>query len=180
MQRMSVVTAHVRVAPIVDPDASAAKAVRGLQVRQAQYRFVGETTFNLADSLRDPMSEAMAVYADDEVVGFYRLDFAPNAVVGRSLGVPSVGLRAFAIDQRHQGRGYGAQAMRACCDDLRQRHPDRALLVLTVNVVNAAAIAAYLRAGFVDTGELFHGGSAGPQHIMLRALRSTLPSTPPT
>ncbi|HEY0505114.1 MAG TPA: GNAT family N-acetyltransferase [Lysobacter sp.] len=168
---MSAVTARVRVAPIVDPDEAAACAVRRLRVAQDQVRFVGDTAFNLGDTLRDPMSEAMAVYADDDVVGFYRLDFAPNAVVGRSLGAPGVGLRAFVIDRQQQGRGYGAQAMRACCEDLRQRHPDRALLVLTVNVANPAAIAAYLRAGFIDTGELFHGGSSGAQHIMLHSLR---------
>ena len=67
--------------------------------------------------------------------------------------------------------------MAACCDDLRHRHRDRHLLVLTVNVANPAAIAAYLRAGFVDTGELFHGGSAGAQHIMLHTLRP-VPTTP--
>ncbi|WP_158983693.1 GNAT family N-acetyltransferase [Lysobacter panacisoli] len=175
---MSVVTARiVRVAPILDPDEPAAKAVRALRVTQEQYRFVGETAFNLGDTLRDPMSEAMAVWAGDEVVGFYRLDFAPNAVVGRSLGVPSVGLRAFVIDHGRQGLGYGAQAMTACCEDLRRRHPDRALLVLTVNVANPAAIAAYRKSGFVDTGELFNGGSAGPQHIMLRTLRTHAPAT---
>jgi RimJ/RimL family protein N-acetyltransferase len=176
MHAMSVVTARVRVVPVADPDEAAARAVRSLRVAHDQVRYVGDTTFNLGDTLRDPMSEAMAVYADDEVVGFYRLDFAPNAVVGRSLGVPAVGLRAFVIDQRQQGRGYGTQAMASCCEDLRLRHPDRALLVLTVNCTNSAAIAAYLRAGFVDTGELFHGGSAGAQHIMLHSLR-TAPTT---
>lgn len=173
MHAMSVVTARVHVAPITDPDEAAARGVRHLRVADDQTRFVGDTAFNLGDTLRDPMSEAMAVYADDEVVGFYRLDFAPNAVVGRSLGAPAVGLRAFVIDHRRQGRGYGARAMRACCEDLRRRHPDRALLVLTVNLSNPVAIAAYLRAGFTDTGELFHGGSAGPQHIMLLSLRPT-------
>ena len=177
MAAMSVVTERVRVAPVLDPDSAVARAVRGLRVARDQVRFVGETAFNLADSLRDPCSEAMAVFADDTVIGFYRLDFAPNAVVGRSLGMPSVGLRAFVIDQDWQGRGLGAQAMAACCQDLRIRHPERAALVLTVNVVNAPAIAAYRRAGFVDTGELFHGGSAGPQHVMLSFLRSTASST---
>jgi len=170
MQSMPAVTARVRVEPIVDPDSSAACQVRALSVSAEQYRYVGDTAFNLSDTLRDPMGEAMAVFAEGTVVGFYRLDFAPNAVVGRSLGAPSVGLRAFAIDLRHQGRGYGAAAMVACCDDLRRRHPDRAFVVLTVNCINAPAIAAYRKAGFIDTGQLFHGGSAGPQHVMLHSL----------
>lgn len=177
MAAMSVVTARVRVEPVLDPDSALARAVRCLRVAQGQVRFVGETVFNLADTLRDPCSEAMAVLVDENVIGFYRLDFAPNAVVGRSLGMPCVGLRAFVIDQDWQGRGLGTQAMTVCCEDLRARHPERAALVLTVNTANTAAIHAYRRAGFVDTGELFHGGSAGPQHIMLSFLRSTAPST---
>ncbi len=170
MQSMSAVTARVRVEPIVDPDSAAASQVRALRVSPEQYRYIGDPAFNLSDTLRDPKSEALAVLADGIVVGFYRLDFAPNAVVGRSLGAPSVGLRAFLIDHRHQGRGYGTGAMTACCDDLRRRHADRALLVLTVNCINAPAIAAYRKAGFIDTGELFRGGSAGPQHMMLHSL----------
>lgn len=177
MATMSVVTERVHVEPILDPDSTVARAVRLLRVTRDQVRFVGETVFNLADTLRDPCSEAMAVLIDETVIGFYRLDFAPNAVVGRSLGMPSVGLRAFVIDQDWQGRGLGAKAMAACCEDVRTRHPERAALVLTVNTVNAPAITAYRRAGFVDTGELFQGGSAGPQHIMLSFLRSIAPST---
>ncbi|MFC3552384.1 GNAT family N-acetyltransferase [Lysobacter cavernae] len=173
---MSAVTATVHVARIED-DASV-RAVRGLRVAQDQYRFVGDITFNLGDSLRDPMSEAMAVWADGAVIGFYRLDFAPNAVAGRAFERPSVGLRAFVIDQSQQGRGYGTQAMAACCADLRRRHPDRALLVLTVNCSNLAALAAYRKAGFVDTDELYRGGSAGPQHLMLHHLQPQAPPDP--
>ena len=40
----------------------------------------------------------MAILARRRVIGFYRLDFAPNAVTGRSFGAPSVGLRAFMLD----------------------------------------------------------------------------------
>jgi RimJ/RimL family protein N-acetyltransferase len=152
-------------------DETMAAAVRDLRVGEDQYRYVGDTAFNLADSLRDPMSEAMAVLADDRVVGFYRLDFAPNAVAGRPMHAPSVGLRAFVIGHDQQGRGLGTQAMVACCADLRRRHPDRALLVLTVNCNNHAAIAAYRKVGFVDTGELYQGGSAGPQHLMFFPLQ---------
>ena len=175
MPAMSAVTTRIRVARI--DDEATAQAVRGLRVAADQYRYVGDTAFNLGDSLRDPMSEAMAVFADDEVIGFYRLDFAPNAVVGRPMDAPSVGLRAFVIDQGRQGRGHGTRAMAACCADLCRRHPDRELLVLTVNCANHAAIAAYRKADFVDTGELCHGGSAGPQHLFVRRLRT--PETTP-
>ncbi len=160
-------TDHVHVQPVT-PDLAA--AVRTLQVAPAQLAYVGDVAFNLADAQGDPLSEAMAVLAGDVVVGFYRLDFAPNAVIGRGLGAPSVGLRAFLIDAGRQGRGYGKRAALALCRDLHARHPQRRLLVLAVNCRNRIAIATYRKAGFVDTGELLRGGRAGPQHVMLRAL----------
>ncbi|QQQ01105.1 GNAT family N-acetyltransferase [Lysobacter enzymogenes] len=155
-----------------------APAVRMLQVAPEQLPFVGDTAYNLEQTRLDPHSEAMAVLVGERVVGFYRLDFSVDAIAGRALGEPSVGLRAYAIDRREQGRGYGTAAMRACVEDLRLRHPQRRLLALTVNVRNLAAIAAYRKAGFADTGELYHGGSAGPQHLML--LRLAPPSPSPT
>jgi RimJ/RimL family protein N-acetyltransferase len=147
-----------------------ADAVRALQVAPGQADYVGDTAFNFAQAQADPLSEAMAILAGDAVAGFYRLDFAPNAVAGRGFGAPSVGLRAFMLDRTWQGRGLGTRATAAACADLQRRHPRRRLLVLTVNCRNIAAIAAYRRAGFVDTGELFRGGRAGPQHLMLRQL----------
>lgn len=157
----------VRVVPIT---ADLADRVRALRVAQEQVKYVGNFAFNIDDALRDPSSEAMAILENEAVAGFYRLDFAPRAVIGRTLGAPSVGVRAFAIDKQSQGRGLGTRAALAMCEDLVQRHPDRRLVVLTVNCSNRTAVAAYRNAGFIDTGTLFAGGSAGPQHVMLHAL----------
>ena len=154
-----------------------ADAVAALQVGPEQRDYVGDVAFNLADALRDPMSEAMAVLADATVIGFYRLDFAPAAVTGRRMEAPSVAVRAFLIDRAQQGRGYGVQAARALCADLQRRHPDRRLVILLVNNDNHAARATYRRAGFVDTGECFAGGRAGPQSLLIRAL--TVPGLAP-
>ena len=164
---MDASNAMIRVQPVT---AALAVDVRALQVAPGQRDYVGDAAFNLEQALVDPSSEAMAILADDRVVGFYRLDFAPNAVAGRSFGAPSVGLRAFMLDVAQQGRGYGTRAALALCDDLQRRHPRCRLLVLMVNCRNRAAVAAYRKAGFVDTGELHRGGRAGPQHLMLRGL----------
>lgn len=153
-----------------------APTVRRLQVDPEQMQYVGDTAYNLEQTRLDPNSEAMAVLAGERVVGFYRLDFSVAAIAGRSLGEPSVGLRAYVIDRREQGRGYGTQGMLACATDLRRRYPERRLLALTVNVRNRAAYGVYLKAGFADTGELYHGGAAGPQHLML--LRLAPPASP--
>ncbi|HZW19351.1 MAG TPA: GNAT family N-acetyltransferase [Luteimonas sp.] len=147
-----------------------AEPVRALRVAPEQEPFVGDTTFNLDDALRDANSEAMAILVGATAAGFYRLDFKPTIVARRSIGDAAVGLRAFFIDVDWQGRGLGTRAVQACCDDIRTRHPDRRLLALNVNCRNVAAINAYRKAGFVDTGELYLGGSAGPQHLMVRKL----------
>lgn len=147
-----------------------AAQVRALRVAPEQVKYVGNFAFNLEDALRDPLSEAMVVVADEDVIGLYRLDFAPRAVIGRTLGASSVAVRAFAIGRQFQGRGFGTRAALAMCSDLRHRHPDRRLVVLAVNCSNRLAVSTYRNAGFIDTGELFAGGSAGPQHVMLHAL----------
>jgi RimJ/RimL family protein N-acetyltransferase len=67
--------------------------------------------------------------------------------------------------------GYGMAAMSAIRDLMRREHPDVAELVLTVNCRNTAAISTYLKAGFRDTGEIYHGGNSGPQHVFYLPLR---------
>ena len=164
---MSAAGLHVRVQPVTP---ALANGVRALQVDPAQSGYVGDPAFNLANTQLDPLSEAMAVLAGDEVIGFYRLDFAPNAITGRPFGAPSVGVRAFLIDARRQGHGLGTRAALAMCVDLRQRHPRRRLLVLAVHCRNRAGIATWRSAGFAATGQLLAGGRAGPQQVMLRGL----------
>lgn len=158
---------RIHVAPVTD---ALAAAVAALQVTAAQAAYVGDVAFNLADARRDPLSDAMAVLADDRVIGCYRLDFAPNAVAGRDLGEPALGLRAMLIHRDWQGRGHAGPALLACCEDAGRRHPDRRLMVLAVHCENPAAIAAYTRAGFHDTGQRLPGGGPGPQQLMVRRL----------
>ncbi|MDQ3617449.1 MAG: GNAT family N-acetyltransferase [Pseudomonadota bacterium] len=171
---------RVHVAPVTD---ALADGVRGLRVTPEQYAFVGDVGFNLIDAERDPLSEAMVVLLDDAVIGFYRLDFAPNAVAGRGLGTgmhgePAIGLRAMMLDRSVQGRGHGVSAVRACIEDARERHPGRALLVLAVHGCNRAGLACYRQAGFVDTGDHLFGGQAGPQTLMLFRLHPDNPGVP--
>lgn len=161
----------IRVAPVT---ASLAGAVRALRVADDQVPYVGDIDVNLDGALVDPRSEAMAILVDDSVAGFYRVDHAPSFLGRNRLGDAStrlcLGLRAFLVDRRLQGRGIGTRAVVACCADLQRRHPQQRLLALSVNCRNTAAIRAYRRAGFVDTGELYLGGRAGPQHLMVRRL----------
>lgn len=157
----------IRVLPVT-PDL--ADAVRALRLAPGQYAHVGDVSFNLADAEANPDSDAMAVLAGDTVIGFYRLDHRPTAVSWKPLLGASVVLRAFLLDRAWQGRGLAVRAILACCADLARRRPACRLLALNVDCCNLAAVRAYRQAGFVDTGELHFGGSAGPQRLMLRGL----------
>jgi GNAT superfamily N-acetyltransferase len=161
----------VRVAR-ADPALSA--GICALQVTPEQAAYVGDPVFNLGNALQDPLSEAMAILADDTVVGFYRLDFSAHAITGHPYAAGSVGLRAFLIDRRRQGGGLGAQAAMAMCADVAVRHPQCRVLLLAVHGRNRAAIATYRKAGFVDTGHWLAGGRAGPQQLMVRALTAAV------
>ena len=100
------------------------------------------------------------------MVGFYRIDLAPGAVGDCAFGGACAALRSMLIDRALQGGGLGTRALQACLADLRRRHPRLRLLALTVNCGNEIAVKAYRNAGFVDTGHLYFGGSAGPQRVM--------------
>lgn len=111
-----------------------------------------------------------AICLDGQPVGFFKIDhaYAEHHWFARP-GEP--GLRAFLIDKTHQGRGIATAAIRALDGYLQAQYPDIASVVLTVNMANPVAVRAYRRGGFVDTGDIYEGGSAGPQLVMRMILR---------
>ncbi|WP_188960640.1 GNAT family N-acetyltransferase [Deinococcus aquiradiocola] len=159
----------VRVVPV---HAGVRDAVLALRAHPEQEQFSGRMPDLLLMAEDAPQSEAMAVLVrdadgDEVVIGYYRLDFVLGAVAFRDFGRPTVGLRGYFIGAPWQGRGLGTAATRAMIRDLQERHPGIHLLALSVNVRNPAARAVYARAGFVTDPELYLGGAAGPQHVML-------------
>ncbi|MDQ3511825.1 MAG: GNAT family N-acetyltransferase [Pseudomonadota bacterium] len=170
---ISLTSTRIRVVPVhLLPPAT----VLGLGVAADQRVYVGDIALNVADAERDPLSDAMVVLAGERPVGFYRLDRALRTVCGHEMDEPALGLRALFIDQRVQGRGYGRAAIEACCEDARQRYPERRLLILSVNGCNQAAIATYLSTGFHDTGERLPGGAAATQLLMIKRLQPAAPA----
>jgi RimJ/RimL family protein N-acetyltransferase len=157
----------LRVAPV---DASLHDALLQLRVRPPQQAFVGRIADLLADANSRPSCEPMAILSEHAPIGFYCIETRVRTIAGRDFDAPALGLRGFFIDTGWQGRGLGRRALRALFADLATRHPEARLLALTVNRSNEAALALYLGAGFVDGGELYHGGRAGPQHLLLRPL----------
>jgi RimJ/RimL family protein N-acetyltransferase len=130
-----------------------------------QERFSGRATRTLPVAEANPDHQPVVVLDDGTPVGFFVLDAGPE-VARFAPGPGRLGLRSFFVDRRHQGRGVGLAALRAVPAFARAHHPGRGAVALTVNTQNTAALRVYLRAGFRDTGRLFHGGPYGPQHVL--------------
>ena len=152
-------------------DAPARDAVRGLAIsaRQVQYAGPVEAAIRKCEVADPRRLRGLALVECDAVVGFvllYRGELAPawapagSAVIG--------GLR---IDAACQGRGLGAAAMRALADWVAIHWPDCTGMALRVDDDNAAAIAAYERAGWRETGPRLQG-RVGLERTMLRVTAS--------
>ena len=143
-------------------------AVLRLEVAKEQLPYVSPVAEVLDGLGEDAALERYAICAgdgEDEVVGFFALDFDGDRVGRYAGGGRPCGLRNYLISPDQQGRGYGRAAIPAIRSLLRREHARATGLFLTVNRRNRAAISAYLKAGFRDTGRLYHGGDSGPQHV---------------
>ncbi len=138
--------------------------VAHLTMAPGQDRFTADPVRRLQDL--PPGQDAWGVLdAAGAVVGFLVIDrdypaAHPFAQAGEH------GLRSVLIDAARQGTGLGKAAMAGLRGLMTRHYPGVPGLVLTVNAANPAARAVYLKAGFTDTGEVWLGGRAGPQHVL--------------
>lgn len=137
--------------------------VAHIAVRPDQVPFCGTIGDHFAAD--EPGCDFHIILRDLYVVGFFKIDrdFPAHSPFA---GPNDIGLRGVMVDAREQGNGTGKAAMALLRPYVRARYTTAENLVLTVNVVNPAARAVYLSAGFIDGGELHHGGKIGPQHIL--------------
>lgn len=155
----------ITLAPLAKDDPA---PVAHIRVMPAQEHFCGTIDGHFAAD--EPLVDFHQILRDGRVVGFFKLDrgYAERLDYARP---GDLGVRGVMVDQGEQGRGTGTAAMAALADYVPLHYPDARALILTVNMVNPAAIAAYRRAGFVDTGKLCHSGVISPQHILRMELR---------
>jgi RimJ/RimL family protein N-acetyltransferase len=135
-----------------------------LAPRPDQERFAGRLTETLPAAEADPEREPVAILEDGEPVGFFVLHRGPGAGV-LAPERRDVLLRAFLVDAAAQGRGIATRALAALPDFVAEHLPGSRRIVLSVNTRNPIAIRTYRRAGFADSGALYHGGMSGPQHV---------------
>ncbi|MEM1386611.1 MAG: GNAT family N-acetyltransferase [Pseudomonadota bacterium] len=137
--------------------------VAGVQVAAEQRVFTG--TVAQAFRSREGGIDFHGVFRGERAVGFFKIDrrYARRYTFA---ALNDLGLRAFMIDLSHQGQGLGTAATAMLGPYIRAAYPEAATLWLTVNKSNPAAIRAYGKGGFTDTGKMWLLGNAGPQHIM--------------
>lgn len=142
--------------------------VAHIAVTQEQEPFCGTIAGHFADA--DPAVDFHRILCDGRAIGFFKID---RAYAERyDFACPGeLGLRGVMIDAAEQGSGSGTAAMTQLRDYLPPHYPEAAAVLLTVNVVNPAALAVYRKAGFDDTGALYRGGRIGPQIVMRLDLR---------
>jgi RimJ/RimL family protein N-acetyltransferase len=145
------------------------QAVESIKLAQEQVKFAGTAQEFLADD--SETTHLHIIQNQQKVVGFFKIDIA-YASSYPFCPSNALGLRFFVVGIDHQGKGIGTGAVRELFHYLAQAYTDYNAVYLTVNCKNPAARACYLKGGFVDTGELYLGGAAGPQHIMRAVLRS--------
>jgi diamine N-acetyltransferase len=122
------------------------RAVAGVEVRRAQRRWVTDVTRYLALSRYDGTWTPLAVVAADTVVGFLMWAHDPDDLGSYWLG-------GVLIDRRHQGRGYGRDALRAAIEYLAAM-PGCRNVSLSYVPGNTVAAGLYASLGFVETGEM--------------------------
>lgn len=118
------------------------------------------------------------IVLNGETIGFFTLNFfcpiqsqADEEYYG---GERYCRIESFMIDQNYQRQGFGFNAFRAIITLLKSDFPQINALKLSVNFRNEAAKSFYRKCGFFDMGKVYHGGSAGPQHIYRMELYRTV------
>ncbi|MDN3611149.1 GNAT family N-acetyltransferase [Vibrio ostreicida] len=139
------------------------EAVKRVTLSDPQIAFAGTAEDFIAQ--RSDTTHLHVISHQKMVVGFFKLDLA-YASKYEFCPEQALGLRAFAIDQKQQGKGLGTLSVQALLRYLAKHYSAYKHIFLSVNVKNPTARACYLKGGFEDTGELYLKGPVGPQHIM--------------
>jgi len=127
-------------------------AVLALRVAPEQERFVGPVRRALAKAAEYPQAKPWyrAVCADGEPVGFVMVSWdvvpQPPQIIGPWF------LWKLLIDERHQGHGYGAQAVRQVAGLVRAEGATE--LLTSYGPQDGGPAGFYERLGFVPTGQL--------------------------
>ncbi|MEA5048566.1 MAG: GNAT family N-acetyltransferase [Eubacteriales bacterium] len=125
-------------------------SILDLAVSAEQRDFVASNTYSLAQAYAQPECVPLALYVENRPVGFtmYCLDRDDH----------EYWIYRLMIDQRHQGRGYGREAMLLLIDHIRSiAEEDNRYLFISFEPKNKIARQLYESLGFVPDGRVTYG-----------------------
>lgn len=120
-----------------------------LKVADGQKNYVADNAVSIAESKIFPYLIPLAVYLENEMVGF--------AMYGRDPETGNFWLVRLMIDAQHQGKGYGKSATQAMIEKLNEEFDCREVYLSFVPE-NVRAEKMYSSLGFERTGETDDGG----------------------
>jgi diamine N-acetyltransferase len=119
-----------------------------LSVAEHQRGFVASNMYSLAEAKADGVSNPLAIYVDDQMVGFTMYWFDPKSGTGY--------IDRLMVAADYQGRGYGRAGMSEVIERLRST-PGCRTIRTSFEPTNAVAEALYESLGFRKTGEIEYG-----------------------
>ncbi len=121
-----------------------------LSVSEEQKKFVATNQYSLAQAYAQPECVPFALYAENKPVGFamYCLDADDH----------QYWIYRLMIDQRHQGKGYGREAMRLLIDRIRGfSDEEHRCIYISFEPENTVAKSLYESLGFLPDGRIEYG-----------------------
>jgi len=119
-----------------------------LSVAEGQRKFVASNMYSLAEAKADGVSNPLAIYADDKMVGFTMYCYEPENVTGY--------INRLMVGAEYQGQGCGRAAMVEVIARLRNT-PGRQRIRTSYEPTNQVAARLYESLGFQKTGEIDEG-----------------------
>lgn len=151
-------TARVELRDIVTEDD--VQAVMGLRRGPGQERYLGSMISHFEDAIADARAcpRMWSVHDGDDLVGFVMIsdDIPAETLAAQDEIVGPYYLWRLLVDDRFQGRGYGAATIDAVVRYLGTR-PNAEVLYTSCAAGDGSPQPFYLRYGFEKTGEVIEG-----------------------
>lgn len=116
-----------------------------LKVDESQRYFVADNTRSLAEAAYEEGLYTLGIYNEDEMVGFILYDYDET--------FPGWSMSRFMIGTRHQGKGYGKQAVIEFLKYFKTQHHANEIYI-SVSIENTVARKMYSNIGFREIKEI--------------------------
>ncbi len=118
-----------------------------LKLGNGQEKFVSHPVRSLAQAyLYRDQCQPFGLYNDEKMVGYVMVIY--------DYDIPEYDIWHMMIDEKHQGKGYGKEALKRVMAYIKTKpFGDSDRVTLTCNVENQKALALYKGIGFKETGE---------------------------